>query len=460
MISNLANSTTNKWWTMFHLAFGAFVTTGNIPVIVWFYLTLAGTFYLLSFSNLNRPLILASTMAYLGGFELLARMTSSSPVIPWEASKYLFLVLCVIGYMLSHGPGFGRTYAIVVLLLAIPGMLIDKSGVVDAQEIIFNVLGVVNIGMGILFFGTLRIKQEELIDMLRLVALPCLCALAYTVVKTPDFHEIEFTLTAKLSTSGEFGSNQVSTVLGLGSILYAMSYTMNWKFSGGRLSDGFIALAFLVQGLLTFSRGGMVSSGFAFIIFLLMVLRGGLAHARIMADMRRMAIPLIAFVFITIVYVNVKTEGNLFLRYQGETYGTLLGTKEKDLDTWTSNRTLIFFDDLELWKEYPILGSGVGASKHMRVEGKGIAAHVELSRLLAEQGIPGLLIFVFILMFGWSCLREPDSLAKSIKLTLFTLAVLTTFHSATRTFITPLLISLCALQINPPVLQNDPVPGQ
>jgi hypothetical protein len=460
MISSLAISANSKWWTMFHLAFGVIATLGNIPVIVWFYVVLISTFYLLSFSSLNRPLILAATMAYMGGFELMARMTGSSPVIPWEAGKYLFMLLCLIGYMLYHGRGYGKIYGWSIILLAIPAVFIDESGLTDYKEIIFNVFGVFNIGMGILFFGTLRIRQSDLIDMLRLVAFPCLCALAYTVVKTPDFREIEFTLTAKLSTSGEFGSNQVSTVLGLGFMIYAMAYTMNWKFSGSRFADGFLALAFLVQGLLTFSRGGMIAAGIATLVFVFFILRSKLEHAHVVADVKRMALPLLGFIIAAVLYVNEKTQGNLFLRYQGETYGTLLGTREKDLATWTSNRTLVFFDDLELWKEYPVLGAGVGSSKHLRDDGAGIAAHVELSRLLAEHGIPGLAIFVLILMFGWSCRKEPDPLSKPIKMALFALAILTTFHSATRTFITPLLISMCALQIKPRNQTHDPLPGK
>ena len=92
MIISLTDNRHRHWWMLFHILLGAAATYSNVFIIVWFYAVLLQSFYLLSFSTLNRQLIIAATMVYIGGFELIARMTKCSPVIPWEASKYLFSI--------------------------------------------------------------------------------------------------------------------------------------------------------------------------------------------------------------------------------------------------------------------------------------------------------------------------------------------------------------------------------
>jgi|SRR5688572_24778654 len=460
MIISLTNNSNRRWWLLFHILLGAAATFSNVFVIVWFYAVLVQSFYLLSFSTLNRQLVIAATMVYIGGFELIARMTKCSPIIPWEASKYLFTVFCIMGYTIAAKPATLKSYGWAIIALAIPAIFIDKSGDVSTNEIIFNVLGIINIGMGVLFFSTIRIHRSELSDLISLMVYACISVLVYTIIKTPDLDDIEFSLGAKFATSGEFGSNQVSTVLGLGFFVMAVSFILNWQLASSRILDGMIAIAFFIQGLLTFSRGGMIAALLSLVVFLYFVMKSGYQAGVIAIRLKQLMIPLIAFIFLAMVYVNEWTGGNLLLRYSGETYGTMLGTRDKNLATITSNRNIVFMNDIDLWFQHPVLGAGVGASKYLRSEGRGIPAHVELSRLLAEHGILGLFIFILFLFTSRHYYREPDMLVKALKLSLFSLAILTSFHSATRTFLTPLLISLCTINVvynNP---KNDIVPGQ
>jgi len=215
-----------------------------------------------------------------------------------------------------------------------------------------------------------------------------------------------------------------------------------------------------MQGLLTFSRGGMVAALLSLFIFIYYVMKSGYQAGVVAIRLKQLMLPLIAFIFLAIVYVNEWTGGNLFLRYSGETYGTMLGTRDKDLTTITSNRNIVFLNDIDLWIENPVLGTGVGASKYLRNEGSGIPAHVELSRLLAEHGILGLLIFILFLFTSRNYFSEPDILVKALKLSMFALAILTSFHSATRTFLTPLLISLCTINVVDSAPKNDIIPGK
>ncbi len=460
MILNLFKPRNSLGWSLFHIALGLATVFSNAFVIGWFYFILAGTVYLMAFSSVNRSLVLAATMAYLGAFELLARMTKCSPLIPWEASKYLFTILTLFGiYLRSDKPRFRYT-GFWLILLAIPAIFLDRSGRVSGNEIIFNVMGIVNIGLGILFFSSLKIKKSRLPDLIRLILFPCITILTYTVIKTPDLKDINFLLGAQVVTSGEFGSNQVSTVLGLGFMLMSISCIMNWKVTSSRVLDGLAACAFLIQGLFTFSRGGMMSAGIALILFTYYLFFRSGYKARIPLTVKRYALPAFIVFTLAIFYANNITGGKLFLRYQGETEGTLLGSKEKTINTFTTNRNLIFMEDLDLWSEHPVFGVGAGASKYMRDEGRGLTAHVELSRLLAEHGIPGLIIFILLIGFGFSIRKETDPVMRAIKLGLYFLALFTTFHSATRTFITPLLLSMCSVNYIPDEKHVDSVPGK
>jgi hypothetical protein len=129
------------------------------------------------------------------------------------------------------------------------------------------------------------------------------------------------------------------------------------------------------------------------------------------------------------------------MRYQGETYGTLNGYKENDLNNITTGRLDIFLEDLKTFINYPVFGSGVSVSSQLRESHSGVAAHVELSRLLAEHGILGIIVF-FILIGNVIILFSERRKGLLILLILSILGSYTTFHAATRTFLSPLLIAI------------------
>ena len=148
---------------------------------------------------------------------------------------------------------------------------------------------------------------------------------------------------------------------------------------------------------------------------------------------------------------NEITGGVLEMRYSGETNATLRGTQEKDLNVLTTNRYGIFMADISVWQDYFVLGAGVGGSQILRSKNSGVqvAAHVELSRLLAEHGLLGLIYFLLLLLTGWRVYAQNKGNPKytALLLSLYILALYTTFHAATRTFLTPLLIGLSTVKI-------------
>jgi hypothetical protein len=103
-----------------------------------------------------------------------------------------------------------------------------------------------------------------------------------------------------------------------------------------------------------------------------------------------------------------------------------------------------------LWINNIYTGVGVGASRFLRDLGKvGAAPHVELSRLLADHGILGLiyaiLFFVKLPFDAWN--NNSNSRNRVLIMVLILVAILTTFHAAMRTFVTPLFIIIGSLNI-------------
>ena len=125
----------------------------------------------------------------------------------------------------------------------------------------------------------------------------------------------------------------------------------------------------------------------------------------------------------------------------------------------TSGRSMIFEEDLKLWLTAPILGVGIGSSRHIRGgTEESVSSHIELSRLLAEHGVCGLVYFVVLMNLGlkiWNKSRLDKS--KIIYFVLFFIGMATTFHAAMRTFVTPLLIGLSVIGIQSVKKKNEAI---
>lgn len=448
MLKHLLENKRPLLWIIIHAFLGGLSILSPWFIISWFYFILLTSLLSMFRRTENHFVHLTGLITYIISFELLARMSGTSPYVPYEMGKYLLFILLVFGIILGYRKG---KVGWIMLFLLIPGALIDESGQVGFKNIIFNLLGPVNVALAIVFFKGRVVSEEDFKTLLRLILLPMISVLAFVIIKTPDFADVDFNLRANFETSGGWGTNQVSTALGLGAFLTFLFWRKRFELSGFKWLDLVLLFLFVFRGLLTFSRGGMLGGALGISVLLIY-------ETRIKAytgSMKRILITLvkiipIAFLFILIFrYADRISEGSLLLRYQGETIGTLTGTKEKTLNVYTSNRVNVFNDDLNLWREYPLLGVGVGASSHLRENTRFASPHVELSRLISEHGIPGLVYFIFLCWLGFKIfVRARYSTFGAIILALFMIALFTTFHSAMRTFISPLLIGLSMILVS------------
>lgn len=463
MLENLANDKRVLFWLIFHVLLGIGSVYTNILVIGWYYfITLTLLYAVLTFSARKSAMMIALFLIYTGGFELLGRMSKCSPYIPYEVGKYSFLMFSLLGVLLSFKISSRSVLGIVVMLLILPAFFIDISGKVVFLDIVFNIIGLINVALGIVFFSSLNISFSGLIKCLRLLMFPIISILLFAYIRTPDLSEIEFDLMSSTLATGGFGSNQVSTVFGLGFMIMTIAWISNIKLFKYRWLDGVLSLVFLIQGLLTFSRGGMVGGLIGIIIYIFYVNRIE-RHERVMLkipNIKMMVLPAIIVIIAGFIWVDRITLGTLAMRYQGETFATSKGLRVKDVYTVTSGRAGIVESDIKLWRENILLGTGIGASRYEREGYEGIAPHTELTRILAEHGLLGIVIIILIgYIVSLIVRRRLPNYIKGYVMALLVLSILTTFHSATRTFVTPLIFSICCMSISAAYKQNQIQPN-
>jgi hypothetical protein len=433
-----------------HIALGILSTFSRYVLIGWMGIGLLMEIQQL-FDSRNLNFRLNRFIVYFSSFEVLARMAGCTPFIPYEFGKYFLFVSFLYGIYSHYRKGY---IGWLMVALLIPAIVYDFSETVSFENLVFNVLGPINIGLGVVYFKEQSVSQQHLNSLIKLALLPAISVLSYAFFKTPDYDTIEFGLSANFDTTGGFGSNQVSTVLGLGFFLYFLLWITEQKLSGYRIMDLGIMLAFLLQGLLTFSRGGVLGGLAGILCFLLVTSIAGVTYSNQsqikLSKISIYVIPTLIAGLLVFQFVDNLTNNALTMRYKGETAGTVAGSKEVDLNTMTSNRYDVFIGDIELWEENFITGVGVGASKDLRLttEETPTAAHVEISRLLAEHGMFGLIYFIILCFLPVYILKQNrDALNRGILLSLFVLGFFSSFHAATRTYVTPLLVSMSLVTI-------------
>jgi hypothetical protein len=376
-------------------------------------------------------------------------MVNASPIIPYEMGKYITFILLIWGITINKK---GIIIGWLLFAILIPGVVLGFSKGTTFQHIVFNVFGLINFALGIVFFSGIILKKNKivLLDLMRLLIYALLVALIFAFLVTPKYDDIDFNLTANFQTTAGFGSNQVSTAFGLAVFLLFYMWFSRSRFSGFNINlDLLLCLFFLFQGLLTFSRGGVIGGVIGVVLILFGVLFSNMLKGenRFIERAKSVFLYFIPLILILILAVNKLTDGYLFLRYQGESVGTLSGSKDKNINSLTSGRFEIFEGDLEIFSNNIFLGVGVNQSRYIRNFHEGVVAHVETSRLLAEHGIFGLfiVIFLFYVFFSKMYLLSTDY---SVLYILFIIGFYTTFHAATRTFISPLIMSLIFVKLN------------
>ncbi|MDT0552258.1 O-antigen ligase family protein [Urechidicola vernalis] len=372
-----------------HMALGILLLNRTISK------TLNITLFVIAFTsiiitkNKNQEAVLWS--AYVVGSEVLFRM--SKGLLFYEFPKYMVLIFLITGLIVEKKRhGVSPVYIIYILLLLI-GITFSDIPYPESirTNIVFNLSGPILLGICGLYMYHRKISKATMLNILKYMGLPIISMVAYIFFKTPDLQEIVFGGVSNRAASGGYGPNQVASILGIGVFIFSIYLLVSKKFSGFLILDVIILIYISYRGLVTLSRGGLITGVFAITVFAVFYL---LSRKNTIYHVLKYFILLLGAAIPLFLYTSNVTGGMLLNRYTNK---NARGVAKTDI---SAGRVTIFKNELEGFFENPFFGMGVGTGKYKRIDELGyrVASHNEMSRLLGEHGLIGLFIIFLLLV--------------------------------------------------------------
>lgn len=317
----------------------------------------------------------ALAVTYLVAAEVMWRM-SQTPVY-WEFGKY-GPVLIMATALVVRGVKKTPLLPILYFIALIPSCFLTftEFGLSEARgHLSFNMSGPLSLAAFCIFFANISINPTQLKNLLLVGMTPVISVATATLFYTISAEEITFTTESNFATSGGFGPNQVSSILGMG-VFLAISLLILFKETSRfqKLIVALLAIFFAMQSVMTFSRSGIYNVIGATAIL-------ALFHFQNIADGIKRVVPPVAlglvFLFFVFPALDNFTGGKLQERFE---------------ETNTTNRMEIIGSDFAIFSDSPVLGVGVGLSRRIRKEYLGFSAtsHTEFSRIISEHGAFGI----------------------------------------------------------------------
>lgn len=442
-----------KFWLAVHVLVGIASAFSRNFLIAWVYVVyISALFQLLRYKN--KDSVLVSVLVYALGFEQLNRSVSGWPLLPYEMGKYLSIIVVVFGLLYPARNSKKTIVGNVMLVLSLPAffLLPDQFRMAD---VVFNYFGLFSLCVAITFFSKQTLTYTQVLKMLKVLMFPIISFTVYIMLRQSQTENVQYGLSANYETSGGTATNQVATILGFGFAVIALIYLTRQKIFKTRYVDIVLMFMFLFRALITFSRGGIVAAFLAIIFMLLLPkTRNVWANRQIIFRKINPVYYLYGFGFIlaTFLIVNSITSNFLLLRYQGYNAHSIV-TGKRDLRSVTSSRSEILESDFVIFANNPLFGVGIGQSKYWRRKyGFKVDAlpHSEPTRMLSEHGLFGVgMVFILLFYPVYRVNREKSNYRRAYMTIFFTIAVLSSFHVAMRTMITPLAFSLACINIIP-----------
>jgi hypothetical protein len=440
---------TYLYLVLFHVAIGFIIYLIPFTAKMYGYsMFILGTYYVIKTQNRNNEALMAA--AYIAGAEVLLRMTGGN--ITYEFSKYGVMLFILMGMYFS-GFSKGATPYWLFLLVLIPGVVIS-SFVLNfdtniSRAIAFNISGPVCLGLASLYTYRRKIVLGALNSLILAIGLPIISCMVYLTLYTPNIRDVITGTQSNFETSGGFGPNQVATFLGLGMFIFFSRIILESRSKFMVVLNLIIALNISYRGIVTFSRGGMITGFLMILLLLLFLYLKSNFKGRVKLNY---SFVLIAFaMMITWGYSSFQTRGLINNRYANQ------DAQGRAKENQFTGRGDIAATEIDMFLNNPIFGVGVGKGVEVREMETGILAlsHDEITRMLAEHGSLGLM-GLLILFF------TPLSLYLENKFNLFLLCFvvfwfLTINHAAMRTAIPAFVYSLSLLnvQLPPPLKMVD-----
>ena len=231
---------------------------------------LIGFYYVIKTKNRNNEVLFVA--AYIVGSEVFLRMTNGN--LLYESSKYGVMIFLTLGMYYSAFSKKTIPFWIYLILL-LPGVIIATETLnldTNIRKVIaFNISGPVCLGIASIYCYNRKILLSQLNDILLALGLPIFATTVYLILYTPDLKDVLTGTGSNIATSGGFGPNQVATLLGIGMFIFFSRLLLKSKTKLLFVINLVILFNITYRGLVTFSRGGMMT-GFIMIIILLLYL--------------------------------------------------------------------------------------------------------------------------------------------------------------------------------------------
>jgi hypothetical protein len=377
---------------LFHVMLGFVVYLFPFVAKIYGYaIFIVGVFYVLKTQNKQNEALIAA--AYVVGSEVFLRMTGGNPL--YEIAKYGVMVFIFMGMYYS---GFSKnaTPYWIFLLLLVPSVVIStfvlnfESNIKNA--IAFNISGPVCLGVASIYTYRRKIPLDQMNSILLSMGLPIVTCMVYLTFYTPNIRDVITSTQSNFETSGGFGPNQVSTFLGLGMFIFFSRSILESRTKLMLTINLLIAINMSYRGIVTFSRGGMIT-GFLMILLLLFFLyykSNYTGRVKLNYAIVFIAVAMVA----TWTYTSYQTGGLIDKRYANQ------DARGREKESTFTGREDVAQNEINTFLNNPIFGVGVGKGAEVRLEetGIGVLSHDEITRMLAEHGslgIMGLLILFF-----------------------------------------------------------------
>jgi hypothetical protein len=271
------------------------------------------------------------------------------------------------------------------------------------------------------------------------MGLPIISCMVYLTLYTPNVRDVITSTQSNFETSGGYGPNQVATFLGLGMFIFFSRVILESPTKFMLITNLIVALNISYRGMLTFSRGGMIT-GFIMIVLLLLFLYFK-SNYRGKVKLNYIVVFVTLAMMVTWGYTSYQTGGLIDKRYANQ------DAKGRVKESQLTGREDIARSEIDIFFENPIFGAGVGKGVEIRElkTGDRLQSHDEITRMLAEHGTLGIL--GLLILFFTPLVLYLENKFNMFMLCFVTFWFLTINHAAMRTAAPAFVYSLALLNV-------------
>ena len=350
-----------------------------------------GLFVIFRSKNKNNEVLYVS--AYLIGVEVFLRMTGGNFSNEYVKTLVVFFMLTGMFYSTVLTKSFVYFF---YLLLLIPGIFVSVNTAdfnIDIKKaLVFNLSGPVCLAVSSIYMFKRKILFTDLQNIILVMGLPIISTVVYLFLYNPNIKDVVTGTQSNFETSGGFGPNQVSTILGLGMFVFFAQLLLFSKSKKKIILNGILLILVSYRAIVTFSRGGVIT-GIAMIVCLMVVIyyiSNSLGKAKV-----GLVVILACLLGIGIWgYTISQTSGLIEKRYANQ------DAKGRQKTDRFGGREAVMSADLKMFFDNPITGVGAGMGKELRKDslGQEVASHNEITRMLSEHGVFGIFGLLILLI--------------------------------------------------------------